>query len=345
MTFQQQPPALVDNQGRVAFGVFPETVANINGRAADYRTPMGKPASSFARHFHYKQFQYFGIISDELLAGCAFAHTGYLAMAFFYLFEPQTGALHEYTWRSPLGRDLRMSASPQQGESVFRQKNVDIRLGYQQDDQGALSKSLSIKLDGLTLDAHMDEGPTYQPMSLCTRTGINGWVYANKVAGKAVTGSLQRQGKHTDLSAIDANGHHDFSAGYMRRETFWNWACLSTRVGDTRIGLNLSCGVNETTFSENCLWIDDVMVPTGGVIFDYNRDELMQPWAIRSLCGRVHLQFTPNGNHKERLNLGLFASNFNQLFGHFDGELRLDDGRRLPIERHYGFVEEQYAKW
>jgi hypothetical protein len=30
---------------------------------------------------------------------------------------------------------------------------------------------------------------------------------------------------------------------------------------------------------------------------------------------------------------------------HFDGELRLDDGRRLPIERHYGFVEEQYAKW
>jgi hypothetical protein len=71
----------------------------------------------------------------------------------------------------------------------------------------------------------------------------------------------------------------------------------------------------------------------------------MQPWTIRSLCGRVHLQFTPNGNHKERLNLGLFASNFNQLFGHFDGELRLDDGRRLPIERHYGFVEEQYAKW
>ena len=67
MTFQQQPPALVDNQGRVAFGVFPETVANINGRAADYRTPMGKPASSFARHFHYKQFQYFGVVSDELL--------------------------------------------------------------------------------------------------------------------------------------------------------------------------------------------------------------------------------------------------------------------------------------
>ncbi|WP_062810852.1 DUF2804 domain-containing protein [Alcanivorax sp. NBRC 102028] len=341
----QQPPALVNDQGQVAFGVFPYTVATINGREADYRTPMGKPASSFTRHFHYKQFQYFGIISDELLAGCAFAHTAYLGMAFFYLFEPQTGVLHQYTWRSLLGKGLRMSPSPRQGESVFQQKNVVIRLGYQQDSVGALSKSLSVKLDDLTLHAQMDEGTDFQPMSLCTRTGINGWVYANKVAGKAVTGSLQRQGKHTDLTALDASGHHDFSAGYMRRETFWNWACLSTRVGDTRVGLNLSCGVNETTFSENCLWIDNVMVPTGGVLFDYNRDDLMQPWDIHSLCGRVNLQFTPNGNHKERLNLGLFASNFNQLFGHFDGELRLDDGRRLCIKRHYGFVEEQYAKW
>ena len=344
MNFQPQPATLVDDQGQVALGVFPHTVAHINGREADYRTPMGKPASRFARHFHYKQFQYFGIISDQLLAGCAFAHTAYLGMAFFYIFEPKTGELKEYTWRSPLGRDLNMSASPRVGESHFKQKGVDIRLGYQ-DNQGSLTKTLSISLDGLSLEAVLSEGDQYQPMSLCTRTGVNGWVYANKVAGRTVTGNLTRNGHRQDLSELGACGHHDFSAGYMRRETFWNWACLSSKVGDTRIGLNLSCGVNETTFSENCLWVDDVMVPTAGVIFDYHRDDLMQPWQIRSLCGQVNLRFTPSGNHKERLDLGLFASNFNQLFGRFDGDLTLKDGRTIPIQAHYGFVEEQYAKW
>jgi hypothetical protein len=182
-------------------------------------------------------------------------------------------------------------------------------------------------------------------MSLCTRTGVNGWVYANKVAGRTVTGTLEQEGNRQDLAGLDAFGHHDFSAGYMRRETFWNWACLSARVGKTRVGLNLSCGVNETTFSENCLWVDDQMIPTGGVIFEYNRDDLMQPWTLRSQCGQVMLRFTPNGNHRERMNLGLFASNFNQLFGRFDGELRLKDGRSLTIDGQYGFVEEQYAKW
>lgn len=345
MKFQPQPSQLVDSQGQLALGLFPETVARINGKHADYRTPMGKAAGPLARHFHYKQFQYFGVISKDLLAGCALAHTGYLGMAFFYIFEPTTGTLREYTWRSPLGRHLQMSDSPRQGESRFRQKGVDIRLGYEEDKIRGLTKTLSVKMAGLDLQVRMEEGLEYQPMSLCTRTGINGWVYANKVAGKAVNGTLTQQGTSLDLASLQACGHHDFSAGYMRRETFWNWACLSTQVGETRLGLNLSCGVNETTFSENCLWVDDQLIPTDGTTFEYNRDDLMQPWQIRTLCGQVALQFTPHGNHRERLNLGLFASNFNQLFGSFSGEIRLQDGRVIPIEKHYGFVEEQYAKW
>lgn len=344
MNFQTQPTALVNDQGQVALGVFPGTVSRVNGRDADYRTPMGGRANSLARHFHYKQFQYFGIISDELLAGCALAHTAWLGMAFFYIFEPRTGTLKEFTWRSPLGRDLQMSDSPREGVSRFRQKGVDIALGYQASGDN-LTKTLSVTLDDLQLQATMEEGPQYQPMSLCTRTGVNGWVYANKVAGKKVSGTLIRSGDNLCLGELDACGHHDFSAGYMRRETFWNWACLSTEADGKRIGLNLSCGVNETTFSENCLWVDDVMIPTGGVMFDYQRDDLMQPWKIRSLCGRVELTFTPSGNHRERLNLGLFASNFNQLFGRFDGHLRLDDGSTITINERYGFVEEQYAKW
>tara|TARA_Y100001934_G_C12301509_1_gene750149 strand:- start:14 stop:1048 length:1035 start_codon:yes stop_codon:yes gene_type:complete len=344
MNYQPQPAALVDHQGQVSFGVFPRTVASINGREADYRTPMGRPAPRFARHFHYKQFQYFGVISNELLAGCALAHTAYLGMAFFYIFEPRTRRLREYTWRSPLGRELALSTSPRQGESRFHRRGVDIRLGYQEQD-GALSKTLTVNLKDLALNARMDEGPDYQPMSLCTRTGVNGWVYANKVAGRTVTGTLEHNGSRQALADLDAFGHHDFSAGYMRRETFWNWACLSARAGETRVGLNLSCGVNETTFSENCLWVDDQLIPTGGVIFKYNRDDLMQPWTLHSQCGQVRLRFTPNGNHRERMNLGLFASNFNQLFGRFDGELQLRDGRTLTIDGQYGFVEEQYAKW
>ena len=346
MHFDDQPSQLVAQDGQVRLGLFPDTVARINGRDHDYRRPMGRPASRRARHFHYKQFQYFGLVSDDLLIGCALADTAYLGLAFFYVFEPASGRLREHTWRSPLGRALTMSDSPLEGESRFQQGEVSIRLGYRQTGEGERIKSLALSLPDLELQAALTERVGYRPMSLCTRTGVNGWTYANKVAGVDVSGTLREGRDERNLGALPgAGGHHDFSAGYMRRETFWNWACLSGRVGRHRLGLNLSCGVNETSVSENCLWLDGELIKVEGVRFDYRRDDLQAPWLVVSRCGRVDLTFTPMGRHRERLNLGLFASNFHQLFGRFDGELRPTDGAPLAVNGLHGFVEEQYAKW
>lgn len=341
MNKNHTPTQLVGPNGLPSFGIFPHSVEQINGRDTDYRTPMGAKANKLARHFHYKQFQYFGVIHDDYLIGCALAHTAWLGVAFFYIFDPKTQQLESYTWRSPLGLHMQLSNSPVQGCSHFKQGPVHIEMGYRQRQQG-LEKSLSVTLPHLSLDISMQESSTYEPMSLCTRTGINGWVYANKVAGTPVVGVLRQGNQNTDIRAF---GHHDFSAGYMRRQTFWNWACFSGEAKGLRLGLNVSCGVNETSFSENCFWLDDACVPLGPIVFDYQRHNLEAPWQISTHDNSLMLTFHPLGKHTERLNLGLFASNFNQMFGYFSGHLTLPDGNKLSIERLHGFVEEQYAKW
>lgn len=338
------PHSLIDAKGRVTQGIFPASVPRINGRTFDYRTPLDKPASRAARHFHYKQFQYFGVVSDQLLLGCALADTAWLGMAFFYIFEPASGRLREYSWRSPLGRALNLSDSPVQGDSLYHQGGTRIAMGYRDTDTG-LRKTLSVALPGLDLEVAMDEPAGYRPMSLCTRTGKSGWVYANKVAGRPVSGHLRRDGRTLDLGELGAGGHHDFSAGYMRRETFWNWACLSGHAGGHWLGLNLSCGVNETSYTENCLWLDDELIKVDLARFSYDRDNLMAPWTVTSADGRVLLEFLPEGRHREHLDLALFASNFHQIFGRFRGEIRTPGGTRLEVNNLYGFVEEQYAKW
>jgi hypothetical protein len=184
----------------------------------------------------------------------------------------------------------------------------------------------------------------FEPMSICTRTAYSGWVYANKTAGLDLTGHLRHRGRTQDLATAGAMGHHDFSCGFMRRETFWNWACFSGTSGGHRLGLNLSCGVNETSFTENCLWVDGRLVKVNLTHFDFDHDDLMKPWHIRSDDGSVDLCFTAIGMHRETLNALLVASNFKQLFGRFDGELRVD-GAVIPVRGLPGFVEDQYAKW
>lgn len=75
-----------------------------------------------------------------------------------------------------------------------------------------------------------------------------------------------------------------------------------------RVGLNLSCGVNETSFTENCYWLDGELLKVDSVRFDFDRDQPLRPWTIRSYDGQVELRFEAHGMHQERLNLGLLAS-------------------------------------
>jgi hypothetical protein len=327
--------------GRPRFGQFAGSLANIN--RADFRlhTPFGRPAGRFADWMGFKEFQYFGICSPRLVCGCALAHLRHVGAAFVYVYDLETGELFSRSFRSPLGLGMQLSDNPVDGESRFRWQGADIRMGFRANPR---EKSLTVSIgDDFRLEAVMPEAG-FEPMSICTRVGYTGWVYTNKTACLAVQGSLRWQGRTFDLSEIGAQGHHDFSAGFMRRETYWNWACFSGMSGEHRLGINLSCGVNETSYTENCFWVDGKLVKVNLTRFHFDPDDILKPWRVTSDDGRVDLVFTGLGMHRERLNAGLVATNFRQLFGRFDGELRVD-GKTYPVRGLTGFVEDQYAKW
>lgn len=332
-------PLVVD--GRPRFGRFSDSLAIVNRRDFRLHSPFGRPAGRLADWMGFKEFQYFGGMSDSVIFGCALAHLRHVGVAFLYVYDVERRELFSHTLRSPFGLGLAMADNPVQGESRFRLPGADIRMAY----AGApRQKSLSARVGrDFALEAVMPEAD-FEPMSICTRTGYAGWTYTNKTACLPLQGEIRWQGRRLDLQALGALGNHDFSCGFMRRETYWNWACFSGVSGGHRLGLNLSCGVNETSFTENCFWVDGRLVKVNLTRFQFDQDDILKPWRICSDDGQVELGFTALGMHSERLNAGLVASNFRQLFGRFDGELRVD-GRIIPVRGLTGFVEDQFARW
>ena len=331
---------LIQANGQPLYGIFPAAPGEVNWRDFDFRSPMGRRLGSLAKWRRFHQFQYFGLVSGELIGGCALADISLLTAGFVYLFHPASGRMIERQFKRPLGHGTEFSQQPNEGVCELRSGANLLRL----DNSGA-DKHLLVELDdGTCIEASFSE-QRFQPMCLCTPTAVNGWVYAQKVADVRCRGSVRSELGDFDLQALDAFAHHDWSAGYMRPETFWNWACLSGEVAGTRVGLNLSCGVNETSFSENCYWLDGALHLVGGVRFEFDRDDPLQPWRIVSGDGQVELTFRGHGLHRERLNLGLLASNFKQVFGCFQGTLRPPGRAPLVIDNLWGFVEDQYVKW
>ncbi len=333
---------LIQANGQAHYGIFPHAVGEVNYRDFDFRSPMGRRLGALAKWRRFHQFQYFGVISDQLIGGCALANLSLAGIGFVYLYHPASGRMIERQFKLPLGIGSQFSQHPNDGVCELHSGKNLLRL----ENHGS-EKRLWVELDdGTRIDARFNEHePPFQPMCLNTPTASNGWVYAQKVAGVRCAGNANSALGNFDLGAIDAFAHHDWSAGYMRPETCWNWACLSGQARAQRVGLNLSCGVNETSFTENCFWLDGELIKVDTVRFDFDRQDPMKPWRIKSFDGQVDLYFEARGLHKERLNLGVIASNFKQIFGQFRGELRPKGRPVLAINDLWGFVEDQYVKW
>jgi uncharacterized protein DUF2804 len=335
---------LVDERGDVRTGIFAEPIREVNHRDYLLLTPLGRRAGALRRRFGFKQFQFLGGLSESLLFGCALADVKLAGTAFVYCFEPSTRRFVEQSFQRPLALGFHATPTPESGTASFRAGGVSFEMA------GTASppeRRLTVRTKRITVDAVFhDDDPAIAPMRICTPAGATGWVYARKTAGQRVTGCIEWDGGRVDLAAVGMRGHHDWSAGFMRRQTFWNWGCLAGVLPDGRaVGLNVSCGVNETSFTENCFWLDGTLHKLDTVQFVYDRRALDEPWAVRSYDGRLSLEFRPAGRHAERVNALVLASDFNQLFGRYHGWLATADGQRIAIDGLPGYIERHYAKW
>ena len=151
--------------------------------------------------------------------------------------------------------------------------------------------------DQLQIRASIDENSHYQPLSVCTRAGYSGWVFTQK--------------------RRSCEGHIHIGAKKLRFKTKWRagrggigraglCAVKLLELGQSfcilkdgcRLGFNLAAGVNETGFSENCLWLDDRPIKIDMVDFRFDRYQKHLGWQLKSHDGILDLHFLPKASAK-----------------------------------------------
>ncbi|MDX1754427.1 MAG: DUF2804 domain-containing protein [Marinobacter sp.] len=330
---------LIDEQGRPYLGVLPEPVDTINYLDYDLRTVMDRPRSGLARRWRFNQFQFISVMGPDWLLGVAIVDLKLVSNAFFYLFDFRSGDLYERSMLQPLARKTRMEPRPEAGVSRFARGGTEILI-----EPSAHARRLRIR-DGHRVTADLTLLRDDDPLRVTCQAGYNGWVFTRKSAGLPVTGAVSWEGReyHCDDRF---RGTIDWSCGYMRRETAWNWACLAGQSADGRsVGLNLAAGVNETGVTENALWIDGRCHKLDMARFEFDRQAPESPWRVTTSDGRVDLRFVPSGVRQERMDILLLASNFRQYAGTFEGLVRDEAGREISVDGLRGLMEDHFARW
>jgi len=110
----------------------------VNWRDFDFRSPMGRRLGALAKWRRFHQFQYFGLVSDELIGGCALADISLLTAGFVYLFHPASGRMIEREFKRPLGHATRFSQQPNDGLCELRSGANLLRLDNRGSDKHLL---------------------------------------------------------------------------------------------------------------------------------------------------------------------------------------------------------------
>ena len=144
----------------------------------------------------------------------------------------------------------------------------------------------------------------------------------------------------------------DWGRGVWTYKNTWYWSSLNTVLEDGRkFGFNLGYGFGDTSAAtENMLFVDGIADKLEQVLFDIPKSEegeydYLSPWRITSPDDRIDLTFTPILNRAASLNVGLLASDQNQVFGKFSGTVLLANGEPISLSEAVGFAERVFNKW
>lgn len=175
--------------------------------------------------------------------------------------------------------------------------------------------------------------------------------YNQNIIGMRASGEITFRDRVYRFEPSDSFAILDWGRGVWTYDNTWYWSGAAGEVDGKVFGFNLGYGFGDTSAaSENMLFYDGKAHKLDQVAFQIpqkgnGEDDFMSPWRFTSSDGRFEALFEPVLDRSALTKVGPLCSDQHQVFGTFTGSAVLDDGRRIHLDRFFGFAEKVRNKW
>ena len=313
-----------------------------------------------ASRLRIKEWDYYLVNDGGYALALTIGDMGYAALISASLLDFQEGA---YTTQStmgalPLGR-LRLPRTSAAGVTRFKDKRVKMSFEVAQ-GMRLLSVEFADFRDGAPLSAEivLDREPR-DSMVIATPwlEDDSAFYYNQKIIGMRAIGRFTLGEEAHDFCEDSSFGLLDWGRGVWTRDNTWYWSAAQGLQDGHVFGFNLGYGFGDTSAaSENMVFVDGVAHKLGRVDFGIpvrdaasatvaERYFLLRPWHMTDDEGRLDLMFTPDLDRSDFMDFKAIVSDQHQVFGLFDGWVKLDDGTRFAVHGLRGFAEAVHNRY
>lgn len=294
-----------------------------------------------------KKWNYWCIFGEEVLFSVTISHFDYAAVCFVYMLNFETERYIEKMIALPFSRRIKMPEHVLDHVS-FSHAQIDAQIMYANNE--TKMKVTIPDFEGERLEVELDIFHPIEDDSLnvVIPRSRDIFQFTSKHHTLPTTGKITFGAKQFDLKSDHSFAVLDYGRGIWKKNAEWNWAMASQRIGNRRIGLNFGgTWTDGTGMTENAIFIDGKMTKIHeDMNFIYDKNQPMKRWHIKTkFSDHVQLTFTPFSEQRKQTTSAFIRSDVTQLFGYFNGTIRLPNCPPLFIRNMLGSAEEHYAKW
>lgn len=313
-----------------------------------------------APKFKIKEWDYYAIISQKNGFGLAFTisdmgYMGFSSIAFFD-FNNRYYKSVDSLFFFPMGR-LNLSVTSNIGKVEYKNNNLGIIFNTYESDSNTYvrqiifnSKSMKDFFCNIGLNGEIKLYSPKKDDSICIATSWKekrtAFYYNQKVNCMQAEGEFRIGNKVYNFNKEEDLGVLDWGRGVWTYKNRWYWSSLSTYVDGIRFGWNLGYGFSDrSSASENALFYDGTLIKLDQVEFKYDSKDYLKRWKIIDNEGKLDIDFEPILDRNSKSDLIFIKSIQHQVFGYFSGRIKLNDGRKIELDKALGFAEDVFNVW
>lgn len=283
-----------------------------------------------------KRWEYWAILSSTHIVSLTVSSLDFAGVHGFWVHDRRTG---ETIDRGRVGGPwtATLPGSLGEGPASARMRGLEISI-----TEEAGGTRLRASAEGLDVDVFAELPAAHESLAVVVPWTDRRFQYTVKDVTRPARGHVTVNGEKTELA--DAWAVLDHGRGRWFHDVRWNWGAAVGHTDGHLLGMQFGARWTEGTgMTENALMLDGrVTKVSEQLVWEYDLERPLEPWRIRGTD--IDVTLTPEYDHASRTNLGIIGTRGDQVFGVFDGWVRVD-GERIEVRELFGFAEDVANRW
>ncbi len=283
-----------------------------------------------------KRWEYWAVVSPTHIVSLTVSSLDYAAVHGFWVRDRRTG---ETIDRGRVGAPWSATLPPSLGDGPARARMRGLDIAIEEMEGGTRLRATA---EDLEVDIVAELPDAHESLAVVVPWSKRRFQYTVKDVTRPAHGRVTVRGETTELA--DAWAVLDHGRGRWAHDVRWNWGAAVGRTSGHLVGLQFGARWTEGTgMTENALVVDGRVTKISEQLrWEYDLERPLEPWRI--VGTDVDVTLMPEYDHASRTNLGIIGTRGDQVFGVFDGWIRVD-GERIGVEGLFGWAEDVANRW